>query len=267
MLLVASDRVSAFDVVMGEGIPDKGKVLTQLSAFWFERLGDLVPNHMVSVSSKDLEAIVGEDLPQVAGRGMIARKTDPVLIECVARGYLAGSWYKDYASGTREIHGLRLPENLRNGSQLPEPIFTPATKNDAGHDENISFEAAADQIGFELASKLREWTMNIYAEASKHCESVGLILADTKFEFGLTEDGPIWIDEALTPDSSRYWTADYVPGDSPPSFDKQFLRDFLESSGWDKTYPAPELPQAVIQGTRERYLDAYRRITGHDLDL
>ena len=252
---------------MAEGIPDKGKVLTQLSAYWFARLQDLVPNHLVSVDSDDLRDIVGSELSQVAGRGMITRKTEPVMIECVARGYLAGSWWKDYAAGKREIHGVMLPDGLLNGSKLPEPIFTPATKNDEGHDENISFAQAAEQIGSDLASQLRDWTMLIYDAASKHAESVGLILADTKFEFGLTPEGPIWIDEALTPDSSRYWPAGVKPGESPPSFDKQFLRDFLESSNWDKTPPAPSLPDWVIEGTRDRYLDAYRRITGNDLDL
>lgn len=267
LLLIASDRVSAFDIVMNEGIPDKGKVLTQLSAFWFSRLADTGPNHMVSTASEDLSHIVGDDLAQVEGRGMIVQKTEPVMIECVARGYLAGSWWKDYSAGERLIHGIALPDGLRIGDRLPEPAFTPATKNEVGHDENISFDQAADLIGTDLAKRLRSWTLQLYRQAAKHCEDVGLVLADTKFEFGLTESGPILIDEALTPDSSRYWPAGVEPGQSPPSFDKQFLRDFLESSGWDKSPPPPTLPPEVINGTRTKYLEAYKRITGHDLAL
>ena len=267
LLMVASDRISAFDVVMDEGVPDKGKVLTQMSAYWFSRLEPLAPHHMVSTTTIDLEAVVGRDLGQVAGRSMIVRKTVPIMVECVARGYLAGSWWKDYAQGLRSIHGIELPDGLRNGAKLPHPIFTPATKNEVGHDENISFEQMVQVVGDSMAAWLQDTTLKLYASAAAHCESVGLVLADTKFEFGLTPEGPIWIDEALTPDSSRYWPAGYEIGQSPPSFDKQYLRDYLETCGWGKTPPPPPLPPEVILGTRAKYLEAYRRITGHDLDI
>ena len=190
------------------------------------------------------------------------------MIECVARGYLAGSWWKEYREGRWHIHGVELMEGLLDGSKLPEPVFTPATKAESGHDMNIGFAEAVDRVGVELASKLRDWTLEIYAEAARHAASQGLILADTKFEFGMTEDGPIWIDEALTPDSSRYWPADqYQPGSAQPSFDKQFVRDYLETLDWDKQPPGPSLPSDVIMKTRAKYFEAFRRITGHDLDL
>ena len=266
LLMVASDRLSAFDVVMNEGIPDKGKVLTQLSAFWFRRLAHLAPHHMISVNDEAIEAVVGS--PDLNGRSMLVRKTEPIMIECVARGYLAGSWRKEYREGLRTIHGVALPDGLQDGSKLPEPVFTPATKAESGHDMNISFQQAADLIGLELTSKLRDWTLAIYSEASVHATGQGLILADTKFEFGMTPEGPIWIDEALTPDSSRYWPADtYAPGQAQPSFDKQFVRDYLDMLDWDKQPPAPPLPFDIISKTREKYFEAFRRITGHDLAL
>lgn len=268
LLMVSTDRISAFDVIMANGIPDKGRVLTQMSAFWFESLGHLVPHHLVSVDDQAVDEAVGAEHPELHGRTMLVRKAPTIPIECVARGYLAGSWWKDYAAGQRELHGVTLPDGLHNASRLSEPIFTPATKAESGHDENISFAQAADLIGTDLATQLRDWTITLYLEAAKHAESCGLILADTKFEFGMTDEGPIWIDEALTPDSSRYWEAStYTTGSNPPSFDKQFVRDYLETLDWDKTPPGPELPDDIVTKTRDKYLDAFRRITGHDLAL
>lgn len=268
LLLVASDRLSAFDVVLPDGIPDKGKVLTQLSAFWFKKLGHIASHHLISTDHEAIAERVGEGADQLKGRSMLVMKTEPIMIECVARGYLAGSWWKEYREGRRHIHGVELMEGLLDGSKLPEPVFTPATKAESGHDMNIGFAEAVDLVGVELASKLRDWTLEIYAEAVRHAASQGLILADTKFEFGMTEDGPIWIDEALTPDSSRYWPADqYQPGSAQPSFDKQFVRDYLETLDWDKQPPGPSLPSDVIMKTRAKYFEAFRRITGHDLDL
>lgn len=268
LLMVSTDRISAFDVIMANGIPDKGRVLTQMSAFWFERLGHLVPHHLVSIDDQAVDAAVGAEHPELHGRTMLVRKAPTIPIECVARGYLAGSWWKDYAAGQRELHGVTLPDGLHNASRLSEPVFTPATKAESGHDENISFAQAADLIGTDLATQLRDWTITLYLEAAKHAESCGLILADTKFEFGMADEGPIWIDEALTPDSSRYWEAStYTIGSNPPSFDKQFVRDYLETLDWDKTPPGPELPDDIVTKTRDKYLDAFRRITGHDLAL
>jgi phosphoribosylaminoimidazole-succinocarboxamide synthase len=265
LLIVSTDRLSAFDVIMGNGIPDKGRVLNQMSAFWFEKLSHLVPNHLISVDDLDVLERVGED-DELRGRCAITRKAKPLAIECVARGYIAGSLYKDYKREGGKVHGLDLPDGLLDGSALPEPIFTPATKAVEGHDENINFAQAVDIVGSEIAEKARDWTLLIFQEAQRHAADQGLILADTKFEFGLTDDGLIWIDEALTPDSSRYWEADlYRPGGPQPSFDKQYVRDYLETLEWDKRPPGPKLPDDVVMNTRAKYLEAYRRITGRSL--
>lgn len=268
LLMVASDRLSAFDVVMPNGIPGKGKVLNLLSAFWFERLARLCPHHMISVDPAVIASRLGADHPELAGRAMLVQKTEPLPVECVARGYLAGSWWKEYRAGARTILGETLPDGLVESSELPEPIFTPATKAEEGHDENISFAQCADIVGPEMATRLRDVTLAIYTEANKFAQECGLILADTKFEFGVRDGELVWIDEALTPDSSRYWESDlYAPGGPQASFDKQFVRDWLESIPWDKTAPGPELPDDVVQGTQARYAEAYHRLTGHVLDL
>lgn len=267
-LIVSSDRISAFDVVMANGIPDKGKVLNQLSAYWFDRLGDVCSNHVITTSDDAISQRLGFFDPALAGRSTLAKKANPLAIECVVRGYLAGSMAKEYRAapvigGTRTIHGVAVPDGLVEGEQLPEPIFTPATKAEEGHDENISFARACDIVGVEIANKVRDLSLQIFRLAGERAKEVGLILADTKFEFGTTESGLIWIDEALTPDSSRYWEAStYEPGGSQPGFDKQFVRDYLESSGWDKTPPGPTLPDSVVEQTRAKYLTACERITG-----
>jgi phosphoribosylaminoimidazole-succinocarboxamide synthase len=266
-LMVATDRLSAFDVIMPEGIPDKGKVLTQLSAFWFQHLADYCPHHLISTKDEDIQSLVGAGAEDIFGRATIVRKAPTIPIECVARGYLAGSWWKDYAGGDRAIHGVNLPDGLLESSRLPEPVFTPATKAASGHDENISFEQAANLIGKEMAITLQEWTITLYVKAAEFAATKGLILADTKFEFGMTSEGPIWIDEALTPDSSRYWDAAlYQEGQSQASYDKQFIRDYLETLDWDKTAPGPHLPEDVISRTRAKYLEAFQRITGCTLN-
>lgn len=262
LLIVTTDRISAFDVVMANGIPDKGRILNQVSAFWFKRFGD-IPNHVISVEDAEIDAAVGKPSPELHGRATVAKKAQPLAIECVARGYICGSLYKEYRAQGGSIHGLDLPDGLQDGSKLPEPIFTPATKAESGHDENISFAEAADIVGQEVAEVVRDLTLDIYRRAAGHATQAGLILADTKFEFGLTDDGIIWIDEALTPDSSRYWDASlYQPGGPQPSFDKQYVRDYLESIGWDKKPPGPELPDKVVQNTRAKYIEAFERITG-----
>lgn len=268
VLIVATDRISAFDVVMENGIPDKGRVLNQLSAFWFRRLESLCPHHMISVDDREIARVVGQEDSSLRGRAMVAKKAKTLPIECVARGYICGSLFKDYRREGGAVHDLGLPEGLLDGSQLPEPIFTPATKAEEGHDENLSFRQAADIVGKETAEWMREKTLAIYASAAEFARTKGLILADTKFEFGESEDGIIWIDEALTPDSSRYWEAStWQPGGAQPSFDKQFVRDFLEESGWNKQPPGPRLPENVVEGTRQRYLDAFERITGNQLPV
>jgi phosphoribosylaminoimidazole-succinocarboxamide synthase len=264
LLIVATDRLSAFDVVMPTPIPDKGRVLTQLSLFWFHRLGDVLPNHVLS-ATEFLPPFdrFAEDL---AGRSMVVRKTQPLPIECVARGYLSGSGWKEYqASGT--VCGIPLPGGLKESDKLPEPIFTPATKAASGHDENISFERASELIGKDLAEKVRSVTLDIYRRAADYAEPRGILLADTKFEFGTLNGELIWIDEALTPDSSRFWpAAHYNPGGPQPSFDKQFVRDYLERIRWPKTPPGPELPPDVVAGTRAKYREAYRILVGRELD-
>ncbi len=264
LLLVASDRLSAFDVVMPTPIPDKGRVLTQLSLFWFNKLSDVVPNHVVSTTNFD-----GEMAPYaavLAGRGMVCRKAEPLPVECVVRGYLAGSGLKEYKqNGT--VCGIKLPGGLLESSKLPEPIFTPATKETSGHDINISFDQMAKITGEKLAARLRDTSLEIYRRASQYAAGRGIIIADTKFEFGLENGNLVWIDEALTPDSSRFWPADgFQPGRGQPSFDKQYVRDYLERLGWNKQPPGPALPADVVVGTTAKYREAYRRLVGHDLD-
>jgi phosphoribosylaminoimidazole-succinocarboxamide synthase len=264
LLIVATDRLSAFDVVLPTPIPDKGRVLTQISLFWFDKLKDVVPHHVL-----EAKIFTGELAPyaeKLAGRAMLVRRTDPFPIECVVRGYIVGSGWKDYQK-TGAICGIPLPAGLRESDKLPEPIFTPSTKATTGHDENISFEEAAKRIGLPLAERLRDTSITLYKRAAEHAATRGIIIADTKFEFGMRGNELIWIDEALTPDSSRFWPADqYAPGSAQPSFDKQFVRDYLERIGWNKQPPAPELPADVVSGTAQKYRDAYQRITGHALD-
>jgi phosphoribosylaminoimidazole-succinocarboxamide synthase len=269
LLIVASDRLSAFDVVLPTGIPDKGRVLTQVSLFWFNLLRDVVPNHVLSAT--EFPANFEEYREELAGRSMVVRKTRPLPIECVVRGYVSGSGWKDYQA-TGKICGIALPSGLRESDRLPEPIFTPATKAATGHDENISFEQATALIGRELAERVRRMSIEIYQRATKYAEPRGILLADTKFEFGLLKnsagvDELIWIDEALTPDSSRFWpAAQYQPGGPQPSFDKQFVRDYLERIQWPKTPPGPELPPDVVAATRAKYREAYRILVGRELD-
>ena len=264
LLIVATDRLSAFDVVMPTPIPDKGKVLTQLSLFWFDLLKDIVPNHVLSAT--EFPAPFDAHSEELAGRSMVVKKTQPLPIECVVRGYVSGSGWKDYKS-TGAICGIELPEGLRESDKLPEPIFTPATKATSGHDENISFEHAAELVGKELAKKVRAVSTEIYQRAAADAAPRGILLADTKFEFGLLNGELIWIDEALTPDSSRFWpAAQYTPGGAQPSFDKQFVRDYLERIQWPKTPPGPELPADVVASTRAKYREAYRILVGHELD-
>ena len=265
LLMVTTDRLSAFDVVMPQGIPDKGRVLNQISLFWFRKLESLIPNHIVAAEVDDFPARLRPYRSILEGRSMLVKKTDPLPVECVVRGYLAGSGLKDYRR-TGSICGLPLPAGLLESQQFPAPLFTPATKAETGHDENIAFEQMAKTIGTARAEEARRASLAIYEAARSHAASVGLIIADTKFEFGIFEDRLIWIDEALTPDSSRFWeSAKVEPGKTPPSFDKQFVRDYLETLTWNKTAPGPDLPTDVIAGTRARYLEAFRRLTGRDL--
>lgn len=268
VLMVATDRISAFDAVMSNGIPDKGSVLTQMSVFWFNHLSAVCPNHMISVDFDEIQARCSQPQPEIRNRAMICKKATTLPVECVARGYLSGSLFKQYKQLGGKIHGLDLPDGLVDSSKLPEPIFSPATKAESGHDENIGFADVVDAVGLETATKIRDWTLQLYSEASAYALERGLILADTKFEFGETEDGIILIDEVLTPDSSRYWDASlYAPGGAQPSFDKQFVRDYLETSGWDKNPPGPALPTDIVEKTRAKYFEAYRRVTGSDLVL
>jgi len=261
LLIVATDRISAFDVVMENGIEDKGRILNLMSAWWFEKLSDVCPNHVISVADDEVTKRASQ--PELLGRTTIARKCRPLSIECVARGYISGSLFKEYRAQGGGVHGLGLPDGLVDSSKLPEPIFTPATKAEEGHDENIDWNRAVDMVGLETATTVRDWTLELYRRAAEHAASVGLILADTKFEFGLTDDGVVWIDEALTPDSSRYWPADlYQPGGAQPSYDKQFVRDYLETIAWDKTPPGPRLPDDVASKTRAKYIEAYEKVTG-----
>lgn len=264
LLMIATDRISAFDVVMTEGIPDKGALLTQISAWWFDHLHHVVPNHVISTSVEDVDGLSDDERVMLRGRSMIVRKTKPLAIECVVRGYLAGSGWKEYQQ-SRTVCGIALPEGLIEGSRIEEPIFTPATKAEEGHDENISFERACEIVGTDVAEFVKQKSIELYSAAREIVAAKGLILADTKFEFGILDDGTIiLIDEALTPDSSRYWLAsEYAPGKTQHNFDKQILRDWLETTDWNKQYPPPTLPDDVITGTRNKYMEAYERITGN----
>lgn len=268
LLMVATDRISAFDHVLGTGIPGKGKILTQISLFWFDLVRDIVPNHLIATKVHDFPSSLHPFADQLEGRSMLVKRARMFPVECVARGYVAGSGWKEYqASGT--ICGIPLPSGLKDGSKLPQPIFTPATKSQDGtHDENISFDAVEKIVGVDDANELRRLTLAIYEKASKHAEARGLILADTKFEFGRTGSGIVLADEVLTPDSSRFWEASqWKPGGAQASFDKQFVRDYLESIHWNKQAPAPSLPNEVAERTLQKYLEAFRRLTGRDLDL
>jgi phosphoribosylaminoimidazole-succinocarboxamide synthase len=270
LLIVATDRISAFDYVLGSGIPDKGKVLTQLSAYWFERTRDVVPNHVRSVDPADFPAALRHHADILRGRSMLVRRTAPVPIECVVRGYLAGSGWAEYRK-TGTVCGIALPQGLREADRLPEPIFTPSTKAESGHDINISEDEAGRLVGHDLIATLKRLSLAVYARGAAHAETRGIIVADTKFEFGMVEDGGkpqvLLIDEVLTPDSSRFWPADqYAPGGSQPSFDKQYVRDYLDEIKWNRQPPVPSLPDDVIIGTREKYVEALRRLAGHDVD-
>jgi phosphoribosylaminoimidazole-succinocarboxamide synthase len=264
LVIVATDRISAFDWVLPTGIPDKGRLLTALTLFWLEHLG--VPNHFLSTDLAAMGPAFAAQTEALGGRSMLVRKAEVVPFECVVRGYLAGSGWKEYRQhGT--VCGLRLAPGLRESERLPEPIFTPATKAESGHDENVSFEHMADAVGAPLAEELRAKSVDVYRRALAHAETRGIILADTKFEWGRLPDGStLLLDEVLTPDSSRFWPREsYEPGRSPPSYDKQYVRDWLESSGWDKNSPPPPLPEEVVQRTRGKYLEAYERLTGREL--
>jgi phosphoribosylaminoimidazole-succinocarboxamide synthase len=265
LLIVATDRISAFDYVLGSGIPDKGKVLTQLSAFWFERMGDLVPHHVIATDVAEFPPALRRHAAVLHGRTMLVRRTRPVPVECVARGYLSGSGWKEYQQ-SGSVCGVALPKGLRESDRLPSPIFTPATKADSGHDINISEEEAGRLVGRELIARLKALTLAIYDRGARHAESKGIIVADTKFEFGLADDEIVLIDEVLTPDSSRFWPQDqYEPGHGQPSFDKQYVRDYLEEIRWNKQPPVPSLPDDVVRRTREKYVDAYRLLSGREL--
>ena len=274
LLIVATDRISAFDYVLGSGIPDKGKVLTQISSFWFDRTKAIVPNHVLSTDASSYPGAARAAVELLRGRSMLVTRTEPLPIECVARGYLSGSGWKDYVA-TGELCGIRLPKGLKESDRLPQPIFTPATKAQSGHDINISEKDAAELVGKHVLDRVRDLTLRLYAEGAAHAESCGIIVADTKFEFGLlsnegddrpVEDRIILIDEVLTPDSSRFWPQDtYAPGGPQPSFDKQFVRDYLERIQWNKQPPVPSLPDDVVAKTRDKYIEAFRRITGREL--
>jgi phosphoribosylaminoimidazole-succinocarboxamide synthase len=274
LLIVATDRISAFDYVLGTGIPDKGRVLTQLSAFWFGKVADLTPHHLVSVNVDDFPAEARVHREVLEGRSMLVRKTEPLAVECVARGYLSGSGWNEYLK-SGAVCGIALPGGLTESARLPTPIFTPATKAESGHDENISEAHAGDIVGHDRISRLRNLTLAIYERGVDHAATCGIIIADTKFEFGVVrrnaagakaDDELVLIDEVLTPDSSRFWPRDqYRPGQGQPSFDKQFVRDHLLQIGWNKQPPVPSLPDDVVVRTRAKYLDAYRLLTGHEL--
>jgi phosphoribosylaminoimidazole-succinocarboxamide synthase len=265
LLIVATDRLSAFDVVLPTPIPDKGRVLTQLSLFWFRMLEDLVPNHVLTADVTEYPGELRAFRSQLEERSMIVRRTEPLPVECVVRGYLTGSGWKDYQR-TSSVCGIALPLGLRKSERLDPPLFTPSTKAEVGHDENIPYQAVEALIGKERAAAVRDASLRIYERARAHAESRGILLADTKFEFGLRDGRMLWIDEALTPDSSRLWPkAGYAPGRDQPSFDKQYVRDYLESLGWDKRPPGPELPAEVVARTREKYREACALLTGREL--
>lgn len=266
LLFVASDRISAFDCILGSGIPCKGRILTQMSLFWFDFLKPLVPNHLETADIDQYPKKLLKYRTTLEGRSMLVKVGDMIPVECVARGYLAGSGWKDYQK-TGKVCGIPLPAGLRDGDRLPAPIFTPATKAQTGHDVNVPFQYVANKLGVDLAGQLRDLTLDIYARASEHTLARGIILADTKFEFGFIEGQLVLADEALTPDSSRYWPADtYKPGGPQFSFDKQYVRDYLETLPWNKQPPAPALPEDVVRKTSEKYEEAYSRVTGHNLN-
>ena len=265
LLLVATDRISAFDVILPNGIPHKGKVLTQMSEFWFELIGELTENHLITTSIDEIDKITEEDRDLLRGRSMLVKKVEVIPVECIVRGYIAGSGWKDYKKNNA-ICGISLPGDLKESDKLPEPIFTPSTKAESGHDENISFEEAVNITGRELAEEIRQKSIAIYKKASEYALTKGIIISDTKFEWGKYGDKVILIDEVLTPDSSRFWPLEsYSPGESQPSFDKQFVRDHLEKSGWDKQSSPPSLPEDVIRTTSEKYLEAYTKLTGKEI--
>jgi phosphoribosylaminoimidazole-succinocarboxamide synthase len=265
LLIVATDRISAFDYILATGIPDKGRVLTQLSVFWFDLLGELTPTHFLTANCGDYPAPLGQFRDQLEGRSMLVKRARMIEVECVARGYLAGSGWKEYRdNGT--VCGIRLPAGLKESDKLPEPIFTPATKAQTGHDENVSFETVVGVVGLELATRLRDLTLAVYRRAAEYAATRGVLIADTKFEFGFVGDQLVLADEVLTPDSSRFWPADtWRPGGPQPSYDKQYVRDYLESIQWNKQPPAPGLPAEVAEKTSEKYKDAYRALTGKAL--
>lgn len=262
LLIVTSDRISAFDVIMDEGIPQKGYVLTQISKFWFEQMTDLIPHHLIATEVNDFPAITHQYRDQLEGRSMLTKKADPLAIECIVRGYISGSGWKEYLQ-QGSVCGIKLPEGLKQSDKLPQTLFTPSTKAELGeHDENISFDQAAEICGRELTQQVSDISIAIYERARELADTKGIIIADTKFEFGLVGDQLIWIDEALTPDSSRFWPKDqYNPGSAQPSFDKQFLRDYLETLDWNKQAPPPKLPEEIVRKTGEKYLEALQRLT------
>lgn len=266
LLIIATDRISAYDYILPTPIPDKGRILSKLSVFWFRRTKEIAQNHLISDEWREFPPEVASYRGQIEGRSMVVKKTKKINIECVVRGYLSGSGWKEYEE-SGYVCGIRLPVGLRESDKLSEPIFTPATKEEMGtHDRNISEKEMAELIGSDLTTKLKKISIDLYSYAQKHTESRGIILADTKFEFGLLDDAIILIDEVLTPDASRFWdTKKYTPGKSQDSFDKQFVRDYLNSIKWNRMLPVPVLPDDVVQKTREKYLEAYRRITGKDL--
>jgi len=267
LLFVATDRISAFDYVLATGIPHKGQVLTQISLFWFDYLRDLVPNHVVAADVARYPEPLRKYADQLCGRSMLVMRAEMVPVECVVRGYVAGSAWKEYKT-TGAVCGIKLPTGLKESGQLPEPIFTPATKATNGHDENIPFEEMTRLVGPELGGKLRDISLKIYSKAAGYAHGKGIIIADTKFEFGITRNGITLADEVLTPDSSRFWPADkYQPGRPQESFDKQYVRDYLEEIRWNKQPPAPALPPEVARKTSEKYLEAYHRLTGRELDV
>ncbi|HVM14281.1 MAG TPA: phosphoribosylaminoimidazolesuccinocarboxamide synthase [Egibacteraceae bacterium] len=266
LLLVATDRISAFDVVLPTPIPDKGKVLTGLTVFWLNRFADLVPNHLITTDPDEFPEPLRDQARDLAGRAMLCRRAEMLPVECVARGYLAGSGWKEYQVSGR-VCGIPLPVGLKESSQLPEPIFTPATKATDGHDENITFEQASDIVGGAAARRLRDLTLDLYSAAHDHAQERGVLLADTKFEFGFVDGELTLCDEVLTPDSSRFWPADdYEPGRGQASYDKQIVRDWLETQGWDKAPPGPDVPEEIVQRTRGRYVEVYEQLTGQSFD-
>ena len=266
LLIIATDRISAFDYVLASGIPNKGSILTQMSLFWFERIGEIVPHHLVTARVEEFPADLQPYARVLAGRSMLVKKSDVFPVECVVRGYLAGSGWKEYRQ-SRSVCGIGLPAGLPESARLEEPLFTPATKATTGHDENISFERMVDLVGQDTAERLREISLDIYCKARDYAASKGFIIADTKFEFGTYQGEIILIDEVLTPDSSRFWLAsDYQPGKPQQPFDKQFVRNYLEEIQWDKKPPAPELPDWVVEATSRKYMDAFERLTGRQLD-